>query len=96
VGSEQAAVCEHHFISHVYRGMSIRLCQFCHQPDWNDLEEQFGPSVTTQNTRGQWVPSIPLPFFGVRKHCGSCKKRFWTEGGYRGHYALEHILHMKP
>ena len=44
-----------------------------------------------QNARGEWVPDIPLPFFGLRKRC-SCGRRFWTMGGYRGHYAVHHIL----
>jgi hypothetical protein len=45
----------------------------------------------TQNARGKWVPSIPLPLYGLRKRC-CCGRRFWTEDGYRGHYALSHIL----
>ena len=45
----------------------------------------------TQNKRGEWVPAIPLPYYGLRKHC-TCGRRFWTEQGYRGHYALAHIL----
>lgn len=45
----------------------------------------------TQNRRGEWVPSIPLPWYEVRQHC-DCGRRFWTAKGYRGHYALEHIL----
>jgi hypothetical protein len=53
------------------------------------LHEQ--PEVTTQNDRGEWVPAIPLPLYGLRKHC-TCGRRFWTMGGYRGHYALAHIL----
>lgn len=51
-------------------------------------------SETTQNALGQWVPSIPLPFYGLRKHCG-CGRKFWTEEGYRGHYALAHVLYPK-
>jgi hypothetical protein len=46
---------------------------------------------TTQNGRGEWVPSIPLPFYGLRKQC-ECRRKFWTSAGYRGHYALEHAL----
>lgn len=45
----------------------------------------------TQNKRGEWVPSIPLPFFGIMKSC-HCGRRFWTLAGYRGHYALRHAL----
>lgn len=44
-----------------------------------------------QNQRGEWVPAIPLPMFGLRKECG-CGAKFWTMEGYRGHYALRHVL----
>lgn len=47
----------------------------------------------TQNNAGEWVPSIPLPLYGVRNRC-SCGRRFWTVRGYRGHYALAHILKL--
>ena len=50
-----------------------------------------GVSVRMQNERGQWVPGVPLPFYGLRKAC-SCGRKFWTIAGYEGHYALEHIL----
>jgi len=49
----------------------------------------------TVNSRGEWVPSIPLPFYLlVRKRC-SCGATFWTTAGYEGHYALRHILEME-
>lgn len=48
--------------------------------------------TSTRNARGLWVPSIPLPFYGLRKRC-ECGRKFWTERGYRGHYALDHILY---
>jgi len=45
-----------------------------------------------QNGRGDWVPDIPLPFYGIfRRHC-FCGQKFWTTAGYRGHYALQHVL----
>ena len=47
---------------------------------------------TAQNARGEWVPSIPLPMYGIRKRC-ECGRKFWTAAGYRGHYALDHILY---
>lgn len=40
---------------------------------------------------GRWAPAIPLPLMGVRKRC-YCGRRFWSMPGYRGHYALAHIL----
>jgi len=45
----------------------------------------------TQNKRGEWVPSIPVPFYGIRKTC-CCGRKFWTMRGYELHYALDHIL----
>jgi hypothetical protein len=51
----------------------------------------YDRSVSAQNRRGEWVPSIPLPFQGFRKVC-SCGAKFWTMKGYQGHYAYEHVL----
>ena len=50
-------------------------------------------SVQAENKRGEWVPAIPLPLFtfGHRHRC-ECGQSFWTLSGYRGHYALAHIL----
>lgn len=51
-----------------------------------------------QNKRGEWVPSIPEPFY-ARSHryqCGCGKATFWTKAGYQGHYAYAHILGMSP
>jgi len=51
----------------------------------------YNRNVKKENSRGEWVPAIPLPFFGFRKTC-TCGAKFWTELGYQGHYALKHIL----
>lgn len=65
-------------------------------------ERQY-PTTMTTNNRGQWVPAIPLPFYlglpTLRHQCQgdrreTCGKKFWTMAGYRGHYALRHILGM--
>lgn len=49
-----------------------------------------------KNRDGEWVPSIPFPLFGLRKKCRfpGCHKHYFTEAGYRGHYALAHILKL--
>jgi hypothetical protein len=60
-----------------------------------DAEKRMGMSVSVQNSKGQWVPAIPLPYFLPfhRYRCGmKCRETFWTTAGYRGHYALVHIL----
>jgi hypothetical protein len=54
------------------------------------LDPDTGVAIA-KNYRGQWVPGIPLPMYGIRKKC-ECGNVFWTEKGYRGHYALIHIL----
>lgn len=54
-------------------------------------KKDYEKGVSTENSRGEYVPSIPLPYYGIRKEC-QCGKKFWTEKGYEGHYALEHIL----
>lgn len=48
-------------------------------------------ATSALNQRGEWVPAIPLPYYGLRKHC-SCGRKFWTAAGYQGHYALAHVL----
>ena len=52
----------------------------------------------TLNDAGKWVYAIPEP--GTRLlqvQCPGlpnkpCRRSFWTKDGYRGHYALAHIL----
>jgi hypothetical protein len=42
--SDQAAAkpdCEHYWAYHVYDGLSVRLCQLCHEPDWADVRGQL-------------------------------------------------------
>ena len=51
------------------------------------------PTTTTQNSEGKWVEAIPEPYYGLRRKC-DCGKKFWTEEGYEGHYALKHILKL--
>ena len=54
-------------------------------------------STMTTNLRGEWVPSIPEPYYGFWKHCvfNRCEEVFWTKRGYQGHYALCHILFVR-
>lgn len=47
------------------------------------------------NCRGEWVPAIPLPYLRLGRKVCSCRRGFWTLTGYRGHYALAHILHLE-
>lgn len=49
-------------------------------------------TIYEQNTAGEWVPSVPLPFYGIRKHCprAGCGRRFWTVARYRRHYSAAH------
>lgn len=51
-------------------------------------------SDTMLNTRGEWVPAIPLPYYLVWGCRCSCGEKFWTTRAYEGHYALVHILGM--
>lgn len=51
-----------------------------------------------RNRDGKYVPSIPLPLYvGWRMRlaqCTECHVTFKNEAGYRGHYALVHILRL--
>jgi hypothetical protein len=33
-----------------------------------------------------------MPLLGPRNKCLACGEKFWTLDGYKGHYALKHIL----
>lgn len=48
-------------------------------------------TVTMENRRGEQVPAIPLPLFGLKKQC-SCGQSFWKLHNYETHYAHEHIV----
>jgi hypothetical protein len=50
-------------------------------------------TVVAKNARGEWVPAIPLPIYRLwLKECPGCGASFYTTEGYRGHYALRHII----
>lgn len=52
-----------------------------------------GSGTSTINGRGEWVPAVPVPLFlWPHRHQCRCGEVFWTLRGYRGHYALVHIL----
>lgn len=51
--------------------------------------------VRVRNRRGEWVPAVPHPVTsGILgwARCGDCGRAFWTTRGYRGHFALVHVL----
>ena len=57
------------------------------------------PINQTLNSRGEWVPSIPEPFWIGRRFrsfvpvCTQCSNRKFKDlEAYKGHYALVHIL----
>lgn len=53
--------------------------------------------VYAQNSHGEYVPAIPEPFFGFLGRCTcECGKVCGGRENYRGHYALVHILGLRP
>jgi hypothetical protein len=59
--------------------------------------EKVTPDISTmcKNDKGEWVPAIPLPYYErLRLKKCKCGEMFFTENGYRGHYALRHILEL--
>ena len=71
---------------------------------WLDCqpEEEEETPTQTKNKKGEYVPAIPEPLdvFPFIKQCLECWRKneyprdFWTMEGYRGHYALKHILQL--
>lgn len=61
----------------------------------DQVPRDYDTGIQSENKYGEYVPSIPFPYYGLKKHC-DCGRKFWTEEGYAGHYALEHILGVKP
>lgn len=57
------------------------------------MEKDYDTSVQTKNKYGEWVPAIPLPYYGAfnSRKC-QCGHKFYSDEKYRGHYALKHIL----
>ena len=55
---------------------------------------RFGTTLA-QNSRGEWVPAIPEPYFLAwgRVRC-DCGERFRNRLRYREHFALAHVLGM--
>jgi hypothetical protein len=37
--------CEHYWAFHCFGGLTIRLCQVCHEPDWEDFRGQHAEAV---------------------------------------------------
>lgn len=51
--------------------------------------------VQTQNKKGDWIPTIPEPYYGMVYEGCECGQRFYgwdMHERYLGHYALKHIL----
>lgn len=83
--------------------MSVRpharllACGLCYEENGEEVHPhpectRIG-GVSMLNEGGRWVPSIPLPFFGIfTKGCGACGRKFLTTAGYRGHYAAAHTV----
>jgi hypothetical protein len=60
---EARAVCEHFYASHCYRGMSVRLCMTCHEPDWDDLAGQLlsagrGSEIAASEPEAPALPGV--------------------------------------
>lgn len=56
---------------------------------------RFDTGNLVRNLAGEWVPSIPEPIYGLGKVCPVCYQRFFMRAGYRGHYALTHIMKLE-
>lgn len=53
------------------------------------------PEHAELNADDHWVTGIPQPReAGIRIRCAGCRRKFWNQRTYRGHYALAHILKL--
>jgi len=43
--------CEHYWAHHCYDGLSVRLCQLCHEPDWADVRQQQAEAAAAERER---------------------------------------------
>jgi hypothetical protein len=78
---EAKAACEHYWAYHCYDGLSVRLCQLCHEPDWDDVRAEQRKAATAERDRirqlatehhvmytrshGDGCPGIRVPFAGL-------------------------------
>lgn len=44
-------VCDHSWAYHVYDGLSVRLCQLCHEPDWEDVRGELAAAAAAERER---------------------------------------------
>lgn len=56
------------------------------------MEKEYDTQTSAQNKYGEWVPAIPWPYMRRFRYICPCGTGFWTMEGFRGHYALKHIL----
>lgn len=63
----------------------------CHMNVEKKYNFYYDKTNQVKNNRGEYVPAIPLPYYGLKKKC-ECGETFWTEIRYEEHYALKHIL----
>jgi hypothetical protein len=48
-------VCEHHWASHCFGGLSVRLCMICHEPDWDDVRRSRNETELRLYEGEQWA-----------------------------------------
>ena len=50
--------CEHYWADHCYDGLSVRLCQLCHEPDWDDLRRQLAEAAAEREACAQLADDL--------------------------------------
>ena len=61
--------CEHYWAFHCYGGLSVRLCQTCHEPDWDDVRGQLGEA----ERKGVKAERERIAELAARKRAVYCK-----------------------
>jgi hypothetical protein len=61
--------CEHYWAYHCYGGLSVRLCQTCHEPDWYELRAQLAEAQREGRVaEREWIAEL-----ATRKRAVYCK-----------------------
>ena len=60
--------CEHYWADHCWDGLSVRLCQLCHEPDWVDMRRQWAEVAAAERERCAFLLRSLFPPDFLKRH----------------------------